>query len=75
MLLVAPCLAVAVQPCMEWSLILKKKESPEIPKDLILDIKPGKQILSNALDISKNTACISFGGSQSEFAKISWFSR
>ena len=29
--------------------------------------------MSNALDISKNTARISFGGSQSKFEKISWF--
>ena len=50
-----------------------KKKSPEIPKDLILNMKPGNQILSNALDISKNTVCISFGGSQSKFEKISWF--
>ena len=29
--------------------------------------------MSNALDISKNTARISFGESQSKFEKISWF--
>ena len=29
--------------------------------------------MSNALDISKNTVSISFGGSQSKFEKISWF--
>ena len=29
--------------------------------------------MSNALDISKNTARISFGGSQSQFEKIWWF--
>ena len=31
------------------------------------------QILSNILDQSKNTAHISFGGSQSKLEKISWF--
>ena len=29
--------------------------------------------MSNALDLSKNTARISFGGSQSKFEKVSWF--
>ena len=61
-----------------WNLVDKKflissNRSPEISKDLILNIKPGNQILSNAVDISKNTAHISFGGSQSKFEKISWF--
>ena len=52
---------------------ISSNKQPEIPKDLISNIKPGHQILSNALDISKNTALISFGGSQSKFEKISWF--
>ena len=34
---------------------------------------PGNQILSNALDIRKNTARISFGRSQSKFEKHTWF--
>ena len=53
--------------------LLNSNKSPEIPKDSILNIKPGNEILSNALDISKNTARISFGGSQLKFEKISWF--
>ena len=57
---------------ISWFLISSNK-FPEIVQDLILDIKPGNQVLSNALDISKNTACISFGESQSKFEKVSWF--
>ena len=53
--------------------LISSNKSPEIPKDLILNIKPGNQILSNALDTSKNTARISFGRSQSKFEKNSWF--
>ena len=53
--------------------LISSNKSPVIPKDLILNIKPGNQILSNALDISKNTAHISFGGPQSKLEKKSWF--
>ena len=35
--------------------LISCNKSPEIPNDLILNIKPGNQVLSNALDISKNT--------------------
>ena len=53
--------------------LISSNKSPEIPKDLILNIESGNQILSNALDISKNTACTSFGGSHPKYEKISWF--
>ena len=53
--------------------LIKSNKPPEISKDLNLNIKLGIQILSNALDMSKNTACVSFGGSQSKFEKVWWF--
>ena len=48
-------------------------KSPDISKDLHLNIKPGKQILSKTLEISKNTAHTSFSWSQSKFEKTSCF--
>ena len=57
----------------ETYLIESSNNSPEILKDLVLNIKPSNQILSNVLDICKNTACISFGGLQWNFEKISVF--
>ena len=42
-------------------------------KGLNLNIKIGIQILSNALNISKNPTCASFSGSQPQFEKTSWF--
>ena len=58
-----------------WNLFDRKfltssNKSPEIPKDLILNIKPGDQILLNALDTSKNTVRVSFGESRSKFGKF-----
>ena len=54
-------------------LLRSSNKSLKIPKVLNLNLKPGNQILSNALDIYKNTERISFGGSQSKLEKISWF--
>ena len=48
---------------------MSSKKSPEIPKDLNFNVKPGNQILSNALSISKNTARTYFGGSQPRLEK------
>ena len=53
--------------------LVGSNKSPEISKDLHLNIKSGKQILSKALEISKNTARTSFSGSQLKFEKTSWF--
>ena len=50
-------------------LLISFNKSLGTPKDLNLNIEPGKPVLSNALDISKNTARVSFGGSQSKLEK------
>ena len=45
-------------------LLISSNKSPETPKDLIVNLKPVNQILSNVVHIYKNTtARISFGGS------------
>ena len=62
-----------LEQLFETYLIESSNNSPEILKDLVLNIKPSDQILSNVLDICKNTAYISFGGLQSNFEKISTF--
>ena len=55
-------------------LLISSNKSPETPKDLIVNLKPVNQILSNVVHIYKNTtARISFGGSQSKFEKVPWF--
>ena len=54
-------------------LLINSNKLSEILNDLDLNIKPGNEIFPNTLEISKNTAHISFGGSQSRFIKISWF--
>ena len=61
------------ETCLRNWFFISSNKFPEIAQDLILDIKPGNQVLSNVLDISKKTARISFGESQSKFEKLSWF--
>ena len=38
--------------------LINSNKLPEIPKDLILNIKPGNQIWSHTIDISKNSGRI-----------------
>ena len=61
------------ETCLISSFLISSNKFPEIAQDLILDIKPGNNVLPYALDISKNTARMSFGESQSKFENVSWF--